>query len=62
MEDVKKRMFFAKKGKRNVLYKIYEKFLKLLEGETIVLDKVKLNYDKNQNTIQNGLFSGIDKN
>lgn len=62
MEDVKKWMSFAKKGKRNVLYKTYEKFLKLLEGEKIVVDKVKLNYDKNQNTIQNGLFSGIDKN
>ena len=38
MEDVKKWMSFAKKGKRNVLYKTYEKFLKLLEGEKIVVD------------------------
>ena len=62
IEDVKKWMSYAKKGKRDVLYKTYEKFILLLEDEKkINVDKIKTTKNYDPNVINKGMFEGVHK-
>lgn len=42
VEDINKWKEIAKKYNRTLLYETYKKFLKLLEGEKIIVDKIKI--------------------
>ena len=62
IDDVKKWMHYAKIGKRDILYKTYEKFIKLLEEEKkIIVDKIKTTKNYDTNTINKGIFEGVHK-
>ena len=62
IDDVKKWMKYAKMGKRDILYKTYEKFILLLEEETsIVVDKIKTNKNYDIDIITKGIFEGVHK-
>jgi hypothetical protein len=61
IDDVKKWMHYAKIGKRDILYKTYEKFILLLENEKkIIIDKINSKY-YDPNVINKGIFEGIHK-
>ena len=61
IDDVKKWMYYAKLGKRDILYKTYEKFILLLEDEKkIIVDKIKTKYN-DPNVINKGIFEGVHK-
>ena len=62
IEDVKKWMHYAKIGKRDVLYKTYEKFILLLEEEKkIIVDKIKATKNYDPNVINKGMFEGVHR-
>ena len=63
IEDVQKWMKYAKMGGRDLLYKTYEKFIQLLQGEKeIVVDKIKTSKNYDPNVIDKGIFKGVKKN
>ena len=63
IEDVKKWMKYAQKGKRDVLYNTYVKFIKLLEDEKkIEVDTVKTSKNYDPDVIKKGIFKGVHKN
>ena len=63
IEDVKKWMKYAQKGKRDVLYNTYVKFIKLLEDEKkIEVDTVKTSKNYGPDVIKKGIFKGVHKN
>ena len=63
IEDIKKWMHFAKIGKRDLLYKTYEKFINLLQDENkIEIDKAKKSNDYDPNVISTGIMKGVHKN
>ena len=59
IQDVEKWKEHAKKYKREILYNTYDKFLKLLEGEKIRVDKVILSSDNNSSS--KGIFTGLNQ-
>ena len=62
IDDVKKWMHYAKIGKRDILYKTYEKFILLLEDEKkIIVDKIETTKYYETNIMNKGIFEGIHK-
>ena len=55
-------MKYANIGKRDLLYKTYEKLISLLEEENkIIVDKIKTTINYGPNVITKGIFEGVHK-
>ena len=62
IDDVKSWMKFAQMGKRDMLYKTYEKFILLLEVEKeIIVDKIDTPKIYGPNIIKKGILDGVHK-